>query len=215
MNLRERLLAALHIFSDSCHILCQLDCGALAWLCACCGFRRCGSRRLRHVSRRQDKRARLRVAARYIKMGIVKFPRHGCEQLLGHLLGRSNEAISEGFVAGGPGFEPQLTESESAVLPFRAHEKPGREDRGAPPKTRGRAPRRNGQILLLRLALGKGDTLRFLYDPSVPFTNNQAERDGRMMKLHQKISGRFRSLEDATDFAVIRSFFSTAEMSAA
>jgi hypothetical protein len=118
-------------------------------------------------------------------------------------------------LAGGPGFEPQLTESESAVLPFRAHEKPGREDRGAPPKTRGRAPRRNGQILLLRLALGKGDTLRFLYDPSVPFTNNQAERDGRMMKLHQKISGRFRSLEGATDFAVIRSFFSTAEMSAA
>ena len=51
-------------------------------------------------------------------MGIVKFPRHGCEQLLGHLLGRSNEAISEGFVAGGPGFEPGLTESESAVLPL-------------------------------------------------------------------------------------------------
>ena len=42
------------------------------------------------------------------------------------------EAISEGFVAGGPGFEPRLTESESAVLPLRAHEKPGREDRGAP-----------------------------------------------------------------------------------
>src|ERR1700720_578289 len=47
---------------------------------------------------------------------------------------------------------------ESAVLPFRAHEKPGREDRGAPPKTRGRAPRRNGHILLLRLTLRKGDT---------------------------------------------------------
>jgi hypothetical protein len=64
-----------------------------------------------------------------------------------------------------------------------------------PPDTRGRAPRRSGRILLLRLTPRNGDTLRFLYDPSVPFTNNQAERDGRMMKLHQKISGRFRSLE--------------------
>src|ERR1700730_7292935 len=35
----------------------------------------------------KDKRARLRVAARYIKTGIVKFPRHGCEQLLTQLLG--------------------------------------------------------------------------------------------------------------------------------
>ena len=53
--------------------------------------------------------------------------------------------------------------------------------------------------------------MRFLHDPTVPFTNNQAERDGRMMKLRQKISGSFRSPEGAMDFALIRSFFSTAK----
>jgi transposase len=52
--------------------------------------------------------------------------------------------------------------------------------------------------------------LRFLTDPSVPFTNNLAERDGRMMKLRQKISGGFRSEQGAVDFAVVRSLISTA-----
>ena len=54
------------------------------------------------------------------------------------------------------------------------------------------------------------DVLRFLSDPTVPFTNNMAERDGRMMKLRQKISGGFRSMEGAEDFSVIRSLISTA-----
>jgi transposase len=78
-------------------------------------------------------------------------------------------------------------------------------------KRRGRAPRRTGHNLLLRFSTRKEDTLRFLHDPSVPFTNNEAERDGRMMKLRQKISGGFRSLEGASDFATIRSFLSTAK----
>lgn len=78
-------------------------------------------------------------------------------------------------------------------------------------KRRGRAPRRTGHNLLLRLATRKEDVLRFLHDPAVPFTNNQAERDGRMMKLRQKISGGFRSFEGAMDFALIRSFISTAK----
>jgi transposase len=77
-------------------------------------------------------------------------------------------------------------------------------------KRRGRPPRRVGHNLLLRLSIRKQDVLRFLTDPRVPFSNNLAERDGRMMKLRQKISGGFRSMEGATEFAVIRSLLSTA-----
>jgi transposase len=77
-------------------------------------------------------------------------------------------------------------------------------------RPRGRPPRRVGHNLLLRLSTRRWDVLRFLTDPRVPFTNNLAERDGRMMKLRQKISSGFRSEQGAADFAVIRSLLSTA-----
>jgi transposase len=74
----------------------------------------------------------------------------------------------------------------------------------------GRKPRRVGYNLLARLHERRDDVLRFLHDPDVPFTNNEAERDARMMKLRQKISGGFRSQRAAHDFAIIRSLLSTA-----
>jgi transposase len=80
----------------------------------------------------------------------------------------------------------------------------------AKPRARGRPPRRVGHNLLLRLTTRKPDVLRFLADPRVPFTNNLAERDARMMKVQQKISGGFRSEDGATHFAVVRSVLSTA-----
>lgn len=73
----------------------------------------------------------------------------------------------------------------------------------------GRQPRRTGHNLLLRLLHYKQDVLRFLHDPTVPFTNNDAERDLRMMKCKQKISGGFRTTQGATQFARIRGFIST------
>ncbi len=67
-----------------------------------------------------------------------------------------------------------------------------------------------GHNLLLRLKDYASDVLRFLTEPDVPFTNNQAERELRMMKCKQKISGCFRSFDHALDFANIRSVLSTA-----
>jgi transposase len=77
-------------------------------------------------------------------------------------------------------------------------------------RRRGRAPRRTGHNRLDRLQTRKDDVLRFLIDPTVPFTNNEAERDGRMMKVRRKISGGCRSEQGAGDFAVIRSIIATA-----
>lgn len=79
---------------------------------------------------------------------------------------------------------------------------------------RGRQKKRIGHNLALRLRNYKADALRFMFEPHVPFTNNQAEQDIRMMKVQQKISGGFRSQEGAEVFATIRSFLSTARKQA-
>jgi hypothetical protein len=60
-------------------------------------------------------------------------------------------------LAGGPGFEPRLTESESGILPFRAQKNVAEKIEALRQTRGGRAPRRNGHILLLRLTLRRGD----------------------------------------------------------
>ncbi len=75
---------------------------------------------------------------------------------------------------------------------------------------RGRQKRRIGHNLALRLQKDKEGCLRFLTDPRTPFLNKQAERDLKMGKLRQKISGGFRSMQGARDFANLRSAIATA-----
>jgi transposase len=81
---------------------------------------------------------------------------------------------------------------------------------GRRPGARGRSARRPGHNLLVRLRDFKTEVLRFLFDFTVPFTNNQAEQDIRMMKVKMKISGSFRTQSGAGTFATLRSVLSTA-----
>lgn len=79
----------------------------------------------------------------------------------------------------------------------------------SPIKKRGKIKKSKSRNLLERLKEFKTETLRFLHNQFVPFTNNQGENDLRMTKVQQKISGCFRSLDGAKVFCRIRGYLTT------
>ena len=92
---------------------------------------------------------------------------------------------------------------------FAAHAALAPPQRDPACKKPGRRKQDASKNLLDALLKRAEQVLAFLDDLSVPFTNNQAERDLRMIKVQQKISGTFRSEQGATAFCVIRSYLST------
>jgi transposase len=109
--------------------------------------------------------------------------------VLARFLRRYDSILAEGYQANPPPPAPSKSE-HSKRTPGRAKQSPARN-------------------LLDRLSQGKWAVLRFLHDFAVPFDNNQAERDLRMIKVQQKVSGCFRTEEGVAMFCRIRSYLST------
>jgi|SRR5450755_162409 transposase len=102
---------------------------------------------------------------------------------------RYDDVLAEGYLANPPPGPPKKS-AQSKRKPGKAKQNPARN-------------------LLDRLSGKKLAVLRFLHDFSVPFDNNQAERDLRMVKVQQKVSGCFRTAEGIAMFCRIRSYLST------
>ncbi len=77
-------------------------------------------------------------------------------------------------------------------------------------RARSTKPMAKEHALARRLIDRRTDYLRFTVNPRVPFDNNAAEREIRMIKLRQKVSGCLRTLSGATGFCAIRSYLATA-----
>lgn len=124
------------------------------------------------------------------------------------------ELLREMKVAGEAAPEGQLSEATLVEFGQRYDQLVNEGCQANPPpaeptvKKRGRRKQSRARNLLERLRQRRHEVLAFLYDPQVPFDNNLAERDIRMMKVQQKVSGCFRG-QGASYFCRIRGYIST------
>jgi transposase len=122
-------------------------------------------------------------------------------RLLLEMLAMRNQAMDRRQAALGPELLAELERRYDNIV---------KEGWKANPRREGRAQKSRPGNLVRRLDECRSEVLRFLRDFRVPFTNNEIERDLRMVKLHEKISGGWRSEAGARAFLRVRSYLATA-----
>ena len=148
---------------------------------------------------------------RYLKEIYENFDHAWAKAMAGFLIELKNQ-VEAMKTEGLTGME--VTQSEAWMTIFHSIINEGiKEDDERSPqvfsKKTGKLLRTKALNLLLKMQKYDIETLAFMYDFDVPFDNNLAERDLRMQKLRQKISGCFRGKEGANVFCRIRSYIST------
>jgi transposase len=138
------------------------------------------------------------------------YPGLAWPKLLIALLCEANEATQAARTAGHADLPRAIVDAfftrYDAILAEGARYHPRRT---GPPGSRRRVKQTPAYNLIGRLQERRDEVLRFITDLRVPFDNNQAERDIRMPKLKQKVSGCFRSADGAAACATVRSYLST------
>jgi transposase len=146
--------------------------------------------------------------------GLIEFEKEPWAELMRDTLLEANAAVNAARKAGSSTLPSQTLAAfverywAAVRLGLAFHRELPKLETKSP--SRGRAKQRQGRNLLERLKTFKTETLRFMTDFDVPFTNNLAEQDLRMMKVKMKISGCFRTIDGAEIFANLRSVVSTA-----
>lgn len=143
---------------------------------------------------------------------IAEQPGQGWATRLHALLVAIKRHVDHGRAAGQPGSPPAACDAfvaryrELLAEGYAANPPPQRAPDGP---QRGRLKQSKARNLLDRLTAREAEVLAFVHDWTVPFDNNQAERDLRMIKVQQKISGTFRDATGADAFCRIRGYIAT------
>jgi transposase len=150
---------------------------------------------------------------RELKFIAEEYKQTWASELIG-LLVEIKEAVAHTITTGNAFLHPDIRSKFEAkydtLLTAGFKKNPAQTVPIGSPKRRGRIKQSKPKNLLDRLERHKTEVLAFMYDFKIPFDNNQGERDVRMVKLKQKISGTFRSQDGANTFCTIRSYISTA-----